>query len=107
MEQTTTGARPEPLNDTNKILAALAYILGWLAIIIAILEPAKEDPFLKFHAWQAFFLGLAAVVVGMVTFGLGTIIIFILQIYYAIQAYSGKYFEVPLIYGLAKKYMED
>lgn len=98
--------RPAPLNDTNKILAALAYILGWLAIIIAILEPAKEDPFLKFHAWQAFFLGLAIVVVSMVTFGIGGLLMFILAIYYAIQAYSGKYFEIPVVYGLAKKYME-
>lgn len=100
------SARPPAQSDTNKILAAVCYLLGWLAIIIAIMEPAKKDPFLKFHAWQAFFFGLAIVVVSMVTFGIGGLLLFILAIYYAIQAYQGNYFEIPVVYGLAKKYME-
>jgi uncharacterized membrane protein len=104
MEQ--TAGRPAPQSDTNKMLAALCYILGWLAIIIAMIEPGKTDPFVKFHAWQAFYLGIAAIVVSFITFGVGWIIIFILQIYYAIQAYNGNYFEVPVIYGLAKNQME-
>lgn len=91
-----------PLEDGNKILACIAYLLGWLGIIFAFLDQGKKDPWLRLHAWQAFFLGLASIILSMVTFGIAWVIIFILQIVYAIKAYQGEYFEVPLIYGLAK-----
>lgn len=91
-----------PANDTNKILAGVAYLIGWLAIIFVFLDQGKQDPWLRLHAWQAFFLGLAAIVVSMITFGIGGLIIFVIEIIYAIMAFQGKYFEVPVIYGLAK-----
>ena len=74
--------------------------LDWVANVA--LDQGKKDPWLRFHAWQAFFLGLASIILSMVTFGIAWVIIFVLQIIYAIKAYQGEYFEIPLIYGLAK-----
>lgn len=91
-----------PKDDSNKVLALIAYLLGWLGIIFAFLDQGKQDPWLRFHAWQAFLLGLVAIVVSMFTFGIGWIIVFIFQIVYALKAYKGEYFEVPLIAGMAK-----
>lgn len=91
-----------PKEEGNKLLALLAYLFGWLGIIFAFIDQGKNDPWLRMHAWQAFFLGLAAIVVSMITFGIGWFVIFIFQIVYALKAYKGEYFEVPVIGGLAK-----
>lgn len=99
MEQTATLA---PKEESNKVLALIAFLLGWLGIIFAFLDQGKNDPWLRFMAWQAFFLGLASIILSMVTFGIAWFIIFIMQIIYALKAYKGEYFEVPLIAGLAK-----
>ena len=105
-EARQSQARPPAQSDTNKILAALGYPIWIIALIMILTEPGKKDPFVKYHAWQALFLNIAAFIIGMVTFGIGSLIIWLISIYYAIQAYNGNYFEVPVIYGLAKKYME-
>lgn len=99
MEQTGALA---PKEEGNKILALIAFLLGWLGIIFAFLDQGKQDPWLRFMAWQAFFLGLASIILSMVTFGLAWIIIFIMQIVYGLKAYKGEYFEVPLVGGMAK-----
>lgn len=99
MEQTGALA---PKEESNKILALIAFLIGWLGIIFAFLDQGKNDPWLRFMAWQAFFLGLVSIVLSMVTFGIAWIIIFIFQIMYGLKAYKGEYFEVPLIAGMAK-----
>jgi uncharacterized membrane protein len=91
-----------PKEEGNKILALLAYLLGWLGIIFVFIDQGKNDPWLRMHAWQAFFLGLVAIVASMITFGIGWFVVFIFQIVYALKAYKGEYFEVPVIGGLAK-----
>lgn len=107
-EARTSQARPPAQSDTNKILAALGYPFWIIAIIMALTDIGKKDPFVKYHAWQAIFLGVAGFVIALIPFigWLVWFIIFIMQIYYAFQAYGGNYFEVPVVYGLAKKYME-
>ena len=104
MEQ--QAGRPGPLNDTNKLLAALSYPIWIVALVMVLTNTSKEDPFVKYHAWQGLFLAIAMMLVSMVTFGIGGLIIWLLAIYYAVQAYNGEYFEVPVIYGLAKNQME-
>lgn len=104
----SAGGRPAPLSDQNKLLAAIGYPIWIVALIMALTDTSKQDPFVKFHAWQALFLGIAGFVIAIVPFigWLAWMVIFVMQIYYAIQAYGGKYFEVPVIYGLAKKQIE-
>lgn len=99
MEQSAMMA---PKEDSNKVLALIAFLLGWLGIIFVFLDQGKQDPWLRFMAWQAFFLGLASIVLSMVTFGIAWFIIFIMQIVYGLKAFKGEYFEVPLIGGMAK-----
>lgn len=105
------GARPAPQSDTNKLLAALGYPIWIIALIMALTDPGKNDPFVRYHSWQAIFLGVAYLL-GFIVFWIPIIgwllwlVVFVYIIYCAVQAYQGKYFEVPVIYGLAKKYME-
>ncbi len=98
--------RPAALNDTNRLLAALSYPIWIIALVMILTDTSKEDPFVKYHAWQGLFLGIASMLVSIVTFGIGGLLIWLYSIYCAIQTYNGEYLEVPLIYGLAKNYME-
>ncbi len=115
--QTTTNetVKDEPLSpDTEKILSALGYPI-WVIALVLILIAKPENKFGKFHGYQGLFFGIAwwVVVVVLSAFtrapfigwlfsvigwfvGLG---FFIVSIIYAVKAYQGKTFKVPVIYG--------
>jgi uncharacterized membrane protein len=112
MPPTTEMGRPGPANDTSKLLAALGYPLWFpVAIIALLIDPYKNEPFVKVHAYQALALGIAIYVLTFV----GSFIIigpliglagFIYQIVLAVKAWNGVYFEVPVIYGIIKNYVQ-
>lgn len=122
VEAPTPPSRPAALSDQNKLLAALGYPIGIVALVLALLDISKQDRFVKYHAWQALFLWIAVIVLWIASLvisiipilgwiigfliGLLMIGIFIYSIVLAVWTYQGKYFEVPVIYGIAKKYME-
>lgn len=105
--------RPGPASDTSKILAALGYPLWPVALIAILIDPYKNEKFVKFHAIQALGLALAIWVVSFVltfAFGIGAIIGlvgFIYEIVLAVKAYNGEYVEVPVVYGLVKTYIGE
>ena len=114
--------RPGPVNDTSKLLAALGYPIWIVALIAILIDPYKDEKFVKFHGIQALAMAVGWIVVGIV----GTIVAFIVAfipyvgwivslllplvylayfiylVYLAVQAYNGRYVEVPLIYGIVK-----
>jgi uncharacterized membrane protein len=105
--------RPGPASDTSRLLAALGYPLWPVALIALLIDPYKDEKFVKFHAIQALGLGLAIWVVSFVltfAFGIGALIGLlglIYQIILALQANKGQYFEVPVVYGIVKGYMGE
>lgn len=94
MEQT---AQLAPKDDGNKTLAGIGYIIPIWGLIVTFLDQGKNDPWLRFNGWQAFFLGLITVIPVI-----GWIAWVVLMIMYAIKAFQGEYFEIPVIGGLAK-----
>ncbi|MDP2182191.1 MAG: DUF4870 domain-containing protein [Actinomycetota bacterium] len=106
-----TTDRPGPVNDTSKLLAALGYVIWPVALVAILIDPYKDEKFVKFHAVQALGLNLVIYVLSAVTtpvFGLGIvvgIVGFIYSIILAVKAYSGESTEVPVIYGLVKNYI--
>jgi uncharacterized protein len=104
--------RPAPASDTSKILAALSYPIWFPVAIIAILiDPYKDEPFVKLHAYQALALGVAIYVLSFIgSFLIVGVFIglagFIYEIVLGVKAYNGEYFEVPIIYGFIKSYVE-
>lgn len=105
----TAAARPPAQSDTNKLLAALGYPVTLIALIMVLTDPGKKDDFVKYHAWQALFFGIAmwiGWVIPIIGWFLLGPVLWIISIYFAVQTYQGKYFEVPVIYNLAKKYIE-
>jgi len=102
------------------IAAGLAYVVGWVTgLIFFLLE--KESEFVKFHAAQSlitfgvlFILGsILGFVVGMIPL-IGLLVApllgfllwmvsFVLWIVCLIQAFQGKWFEIPIVAPYAKK----
>jgi uncharacterized membrane protein len=105
-------ASAEEAGDSDRLMALLAYLIGIIVPLIILLTDMKNRPFQRYHAVQAL---VAQVALTVVFFALGLIPIigciapllglaaFALFIYYAIQAYQGYYFEIPVVTAFARQ----
>ncbi len=96
----------------DNLAGALAYL--WIvAIIFLLIEPYNRNKFVRFHSFQALFLGLVSIaghiVLGIVPF-IGWVIlpffslaIFIVAVICAVKAYGNQEFKLPVIGDLAAK----
>lgn len=106
----TPGAQGAGLQ--NNIAAALAYL--WItAIVFLLLEPYNRDRFVRFHSFQALFLGLASIaghivlslipVLGWALMPLWSLLILVLAIVGAVKAYQNQSWHIPVIGEFAEK----
>lgn len=100
-----------PASDNSKIFSAIGYVIWPVALIAILIEPYKNEKWVKAHAIQALALNLVIYILSGVTtplFGLGILIGiagFVYTIILAVKAYNGESIEVPVIYGFVKQYM--
>jgi len=96
----------------NNIAAALAYL--WItAIVFLLLEPYNRDKFVRFHSFQALFLGLASIaghivlnlipILGWSLMPLWSLLILVLAVVGAVKAYQNQTWRIPLIGEFAEK----
>ena len=105
------------LVENDKLMAGLAYFLTPIVpVIILLVDTMKVRPFQRYHAVQAlgFFvvgyviggvvLGIIFAVCSAITLGLAALCLWIIfflplipAIYYAMIAYQGNYFEIPMV----------
>jgi uncharacterized membrane protein len=95
-----------PASENSKILAGLACIpsFGWIiGVVILLMDPYKDEPFAKFYAVQGIALAVCSVVFVIPVLGwiLG-VGVWVVGIITAINAFQGKYWEVPVLGGLVK-----
>ena len=99
--------------DQNRLLAALAYPI-WIVALIIVFTDMKKDAFMRHHGWTALVWGLAWLVVYIALsilpflWMIGWVLRlawFVGSIYYAIQAYNGKEVTIPVVSDFAKKYI--
>jgi uncharacterized membrane protein len=89
----------------DRLWVLLGYIFSPLIpIVIMFMADKKERPFVKAHNMQALVLGVVmivlAVIVSVVTLGLGsclTPLLWIYSIYLGIKAYRGEMVTIPVI----------
>ncbi len=100
---------PEVTSD-DKLWSALGYPIPILPIIVLFLEDKKNRPFIKFHAVQSLafnvVLWILYLIISTVTLGVGAIcapVIFLVTLWPAFDAYSGKYTNIPFITDFIKK----
>ena len=110
----------------SNVAGLLAYILGFITgIIFLVIEPYKNDKFVRFHAFQSIFfnvalivfwivymivtsvlsfvsLGLLAIVMGFVGL-LIALVIFAYWIFLMYKAYNNELYKIPFIGDLAAK----
>lgn len=99
---------PEVTSD-DKLWAMLAYLFTpIIPLIILLMEDKKNRPFIKAHNVQALALGIViavlAFLIGLIPV-VNCIVPFVwlaIVIMYAIKAYRGEYFSIPLITDFVK-----
>lgn len=119
MQQPST----QPMSNENRLLAALGYPFGIIAIIVLVTD-MKNNRFMKYHAVQSLFFYLALIVLlvgssilltilGSISSGffflgflypLVFLAWFVLTLYAALQAYNGKMYAIPVVGTYAAKY---
>jgi uncharacterized membrane protein len=122
------GATPAAAGSgmTSNVAGALTYVLGFITgIIFLVIEPYKNDKFVRFHAFQSIFFNagliafwivwsILAAILGTLTFGvLGLVmaligmvialVVFGFWIFLMYKAYNNEQFMIPFIGELAKK----
>jgi uncharacterized membrane protein len=110
---------------SSNVAAMLAYLpfVGWIiAIVFLVIEPYKNDRFVRFHAFQSLFFGIACFVIYWVlsmifvpvAWGVGfsffwmlwgviRLAMFVAWIFLLYKAYKNEKFMLPVIGPLAAK----
>jgi uncharacterized membrane protein len=98
-------------SNTGKLLATLSYLYFiWPipGIIALLIDPYKDEHFVRLHAIQSLALGLAVwIATGVLFFlpGVPWLIGVVYGIILALKANKGESFEVPVIYNIVKRYI--
>jgi uncharacterized membrane protein len=101
----------EPMMDVtsdDKLWAALAYVFTPIVpVILMLMEDKKNRPFIRAHNAQALALGVVSVAISIflgwtVVLLCLPFLIFVYQIYLAVQAYNGQTVEIPVITNFVK-----
>ena len=96
----------------DNLAGALAYL--WIvAIIFLLIEPYNRNKFVRFHSFQALFLGLVSIaghivlgvvpIIGWAILPFFSLAIFVIAVICAIKAYGNQEFKLPVIGDLAAK----
>jgi uncharacterized membrane protein len=107
----TGGTGGSPVLQRN-LAGALAYL--WItAIVFLLLEPYNRDKFVRFHSFQALFLGVVSIaghivlsalpIIGWTLLPLWSLIFLVLALIAAIKAYQNQTWSIPLIGPFAEK----
>lgn len=108
--------QPEPTSSQSGMpdntAGALAYITVIPAIIFLVAAPYNQSSYVRFHAWQSIFLGIAAFAIGFINiipilgqliFLVGMIVLFVAWIIALLKALKGERYKLPFIGNLAEK----
>jgi len=107
-------AGTEGPSDTGKILAGIGYLTGIVALIAILIEPYKDEKFVRVHAFQALALYVVIIaasvlnvipILGEIIWLVASIAVFVFAIIGAIKAFQGQEYEMPVIYGFIKNYI--
>ncbi|MHB1451258.1 MAG: DUF4870 domain-containing protein [Coriobacteriia bacterium] len=101
-------------SDTGKILAAIGYLVGIVALIALLIEPYKNERFVKHHAVQALAIWVgwilvsvvsAIPVIGWIISAVGWVALLVFSVMGAIKAFQSEMWEMPVVYNLVKQYI--
>jgi uncharacterized membrane protein len=111
---------------SNNVAGLLCYVFGWITgLIFLLIEPYKNDKFVRFHAFQSIFFNVATIgvyialaifgaILGFVTKGLSIVLmgplfmllwlaVLVTWVVLLVKAYGNQTFKLPIIGDLAAK----
>jgi uncharacterized membrane protein len=116
---TASGAPASSSGLTDNAASALCYVLTFITgILFLVLEPYNKNRTVRFHAFQAIFLGVGIIVFDVALsfiisvmhlwalgflFSLAGLGFFVLWLYMIFSAYQGKMVVLPLIGQMAQQ----
>lgn len=106
-EAHSPGTVGEP-DGTTKLLAVLGYLLWVVAIVVLLIDPYKSQYFSRAHAVQALVLGIIIWGVAWIPI-VGWLIAFVAFVFAVIallKALKGEVYEMPIVFNLAKSFIE-
>lgn len=95
------------INDQDKLMAALSYPIGIVALVILLVEDMKKRPFQKYHAVQSLAINVIIIVLSIVLgwtviLACVPLLLWLVTFYWAFKAYQGEYFEIPMVTNFIK-----
>lgn len=94
------------ISSDDRLWALLCYVLFpplVPLIIMLFMQDKKNRPFLRYHYMNALVWGLLLLILSFLVIGMCLApFALILSIYFGIQAYQGKYLEIPLLTNFIK-----
>jgi len=90
----------DEITSNDKLMAALSYPIGIVAIVILLVEDMKSRPFQKYHAVQALAVNVVLIVLSVVLgwtviLACVPLLLWLVTFYWAYLAYQGQYFDIP------------
>jgi len=100
----------QPANNDEKLWALIAHLSGFVFAIISpilILVLHKnilnyESAFVTHHAKQALYWQIAGIIVGILTCGIGALVMLIFAVIAALEANKGEWYQYPVTGKMAK-----
>ena len=101
-------------SDTGKILAGIGYLTGIVALIAILIEPYKDEKFVRQHALQALALYVVMIaasilnvipIIGQIVWLVAWVAVAVFAIIGAVKAFQGQDYEMPLVYNFIKQYI--
>src|SRR5512133_2110445 len=93
-------------SDTGKILAGIGYLTGIVALIAILIEPYKDEKFVRQHAFQALALYVVMIVasilnvipvIGQIIWLVAWVAVAVFAIIGAVKAFQGQTYEMPIV----------
>jgi uncharacterized membrane protein len=106
-EAPSPGTAGEP-DQTSKLLAVLGYLFWPVALVALLIDPYKAQYYSRANAVQALAIGVASCVAWMVPV-VGWVVavaLFVFAIIAILKALKGEIYEVPVVFNLAKSFIE-
>ncbi len=109
------SATPQPIQSglSDNAAGALAYVTIIPAIIFLIIEPYSKNSYVRFHAWQSIFFGIAGFavdmvlsfipVIGWVLLPIAMLAFLVVWILVLVKALNGARFKLPIIGKIAEQ----
>jgi uncharacterized membrane protein len=91
------------VTDDDRLWGLLSWLLWPLAVAALLMESKKGRPFIKYNAVCSLAFSVVLYVVGTITFGCLLLVGWVYMIILAIQAYQGRWVEVPFLSDFVKK----